>query len=94
MAASPALPQPSPPVALSNLEPDSDAWRAYAIIAGVTPDQLAGTEFLVDADGWLRATFRPMTAGAWPDPAGIVAAAEVVAAEPIDRPASGMHHHH
>jgi putative copper export protein/mono/diheme cytochrome c family protein len=94
MAASPALPQPSPPVALSNLEPDSDAWRAYAIIAGVTPDQLAGTEFLVDADGWLRATFRPMTAGAWPDPAGIVAAAEVVAAEPIARPASGMHHHH
>ncbi|MBV9784067.1 MAG: CopD family protein [Acidisphaera sp.] len=29
-------------------------WTAYAIVAGVAPDQLAGTVFLVDANGWLR----------------------------------------
>jgi putative copper export protein/mono/diheme cytochrome c family protein len=89
----PALPQNALSIAVSGLEPDSDAWHAYAIMAGVAPDQLAGTEFLIDADGWLRATFRPMTPGTWPDPAGVVAAAEVIAVKPIGRP-GGMHHHH
>lgn len=31
------------------------AWQAYALAAGVAPDALAGTEFLVDRGGWLRA---------------------------------------
>lgn len=32
-----------------------DAWRVYADIAGAAPDRLAGTQWLADRDGWLRA---------------------------------------
>ncbi|MDY0747740.1 c-type cytochrome [Paucibacter sp. R3-3] len=40
--------------------PDCAAgWRAYARIAGVPDVSLAGTQFLVDRDGWLRAVNRP-----------------------------------
>ena len=94
MESVPALPPTSLSIAVSNLEPDSDAWKAYAIMAGVAPDKLTGTEFLIDADGWLRATFRPMTPGTWPDPTAIVGAAEVIAAERIAGPGGSMHHHH
>jgi putative copper export protein len=31
-----------------------DAWTAFAIIAGVDEDRLAGTVLLIDANGWLR----------------------------------------
>ncbi|GMG90597.1 cytochrome c [Cupriavidus metallidurans] len=35
------------------------AWDAYARIAGIAPNRLAGTEFLADRDGWLRARSLP-----------------------------------
>jgi mono/diheme cytochrome c family protein len=35
------------------------AWQAYALVAGVPAQALAGTEFLVDRGGWLRARRRP-----------------------------------
>ncbi|NML16443.1 c-type cytochrome [Azohydromonas caseinilytica] len=35
------------------------AWQAYALVAGVQPQALAGTEFLLDRGGWLRARRRP-----------------------------------
>jgi|GEM_PF-1012108 len=34
-------------------------WSAYALVAGVAPSALAGTEFLLDRGGWLRARRRP-----------------------------------
>ena len=37
----------------------ADAWRAYASVAGVPESALAGTQFIVDRDGWLRALGRP-----------------------------------
>jgi mono/diheme cytochrome c family protein len=37
----------------------ADAWRAYARVAGVPETALAGTQFIVDRDGWLRALGRP-----------------------------------
>ncbi|HEY1385766.1 MAG TPA: CopD family protein, partial [Dongiaceae bacterium] len=65
---------PSDDVAIKTLpvRPGSDAWIAYAIVAGTTPDRLAGTAFLVDSNGWLRAIFRPDAAS---DPTAFVAAA-------------------
>jgi len=33
----------------------ADAWQAFALIAGVSPQALAGNQFLADRDGWLRA---------------------------------------
>ena len=34
---------------------DPDAWTAYAIVAGIEPEQLDGAIFVIDANGWLRA---------------------------------------
>ncbi|OWT72815.1 MULTISPECIES: c-type cytochrome [unclassified Achromobacter] len=44
---------------------DADAWQAYAFLAGVTPDNLAGAQFLVDRQGWLRARHAGGAEPAW-----------------------------
>ncbi|QEI04855.1 c-type cytochrome [Pigmentiphaga aceris] len=36
---------------------DPSAWTAYAQIAGLTPDTFAGTQILIDREGWLRARY-------------------------------------
>ncbi|NMG63354.1 c-type cytochrome [Azoarcus indigens] len=33
----------------------AEAWQAFALIAGLSPQALAGSQFLADRDGWLRA---------------------------------------
>lgn len=76
----------SPSVCVSR---ERDAWRAYAIAAGVAPDALAGTEFLVDAAGWLRTLWRPGEA----TPAAIAAAIQASVAHPVSKAAVGHHHH-
>jgi mono/diheme cytochrome c family protein len=43
---------------------DARAWRAYALVAGLAPDALAGVQFIVDRDGWLRA-LSPRGKSAW-----------------------------
>ena len=53
---------------------DPAVWNAYAILAGLSPDQLAGTRFLIDPDGWLRAIQRPGDATvSWTDPSALLA---------------------
>ncbi len=42
-----------------------DAWKAYALAAGVPPDGLSGAQFMVDRRGWLRARRLPGAAPAW-----------------------------
>jgi hypothetical protein len=42
------------------------AWDTYARIAGIDPARLAGTEFLADRGGWLRARALPGR-NAWGD---------------------------
>lgn len=44
---------------------DPAAWEAYALAAGVPPDNLAGAQFLLDRRGWLRARLLPHAAPAW-----------------------------
>ncbi|WP_447919031.1 c-type cytochrome [Achromobacter aegrifaciens] len=44
---------------------DDNAWDAYALAAGVPPDELAGAQFMVDRQGWLRARRLPGAAPAW-----------------------------
>ncbi|WP_341667952.1 c-type cytochrome [Alcaligenes sp. SDU_A2] len=46
----------------------SAAWHAYALIAGRHADQLAGTQFLVDRQGWLRSLAAPDAASGWSRP--------------------------
>ncbi len=48
------------PVAGADCVTDSSGIRdAYALLSGVAPDKLAGTQFLVDRSGWLRARSLP-----------------------------------
>lgn len=42
---------------------DADAWSAYAAVSGSDPGRFAGTQLLVDRDGWLRAYGPPGKAG-------------------------------
>ena len=68
---------------------DPATLAAYALVAGVAPDALAGTQFLVDPQGWLRAIWRPGDAApAFPDATGICSA-------PLDvAPGGSQAHHH
>jgi len=43
---------------------DAAAWAAYAQVSGASVDRFAGTQFLVDRDGWLRA-YGPPGKTAW-----------------------------
>jgi putative copper export protein/mono/diheme cytochrome c family protein len=69
----------------------SDAWSAFAVLAGMTPDALTGTEFLVDRDGWLRAMRRPDDRPRWSTPDMLLAALRQIANERIS--ADSGHHH-
>jgi len=87
----PPLPASDLAIRTIPLTPGSDAWMAYAIVAGVAPERLDGTEFLVDSGGWLRRVLKPEML---PDAAAFVAAARDAEAHPIATDASsGMHHH-
>ncbi|MFE1598943.1 copper resistance D family protein [Methylobacterium sp. ID0610] len=41
-----------------------DAWTAFALMAGLDPERLDGTRFLIDANGWLRSRLLPETSSA------------------------------
>ena len=43
------------------LAPDAGIAGAYAVVAGLTPDALQGSVFLIDAEGWLRQWLPPGT---------------------------------
>jgi mono/diheme cytochrome c family protein len=71
----------------------AEAWTAYAAVAGVAPEALAGTQFLVDRVGLLRLVLPPDKAAAWNTEAGLAAAMRDVAAHPLAAGAGGHHHH-
>jgi putative copper export protein/mono/diheme cytochrome c family protein len=71
----------------------AEPWTAYAAVAGVAPEALAGTQFLVDPAGLLRLVLPPDQAAAWATEAGFAAAMREVAAHPIAAGAGGHHHH-
>jgi putative copper export protein/mono/diheme cytochrome c family protein len=70
------------------------AWQAYAVLAGLLPDNLAGAEFLIDPNGWLRAVHRPNAAGGWHTGDSLIAAIRGIDAKPIQPPSGGQHEHH
>ncbi len=50
---------------------DESVAAAYGIVSGIAPAQLAGTQFLIDPEGWLRAARRP--GGGWDDAKSLAA---------------------
>jgi mono/diheme cytochrome c family protein len=71
--------------------------ESYGLVAGVAPDALAGTQFLVDPDGWLRAMQRPgeTVAAGWDDPAALLAEINQICRHPLAvSGGADVHHHH
>jgi hypothetical protein len=66
---------------------DPAAWSAYAIVSGVAPDALAGTQVLVDPQGWLRAR------GTVGEPSALIAEIAQIRANPIAAPVERGHLH-
>ena len=73
---------------------EPQVWTALAIIAGVSPDALGGTQLLVDQNAWLRARWRPGDAQDWNDPRVLSAVLRNIAAHPIVASSSVHAHHH
>ena len=71
----------------------AEAWGAYAAVAGVNPDALAGTEFLIDPAGWLRAAHGPTQGPDWNDPPVLSAAFRDLREQPISGALGGIHVH-
>ena len=67
------------------LEPAS--WTAFAILAGVAPEALAGSEFLADNNHWLRVLRRPGDTRALSDQL------RDIAAHPLPQDAGGTRGH-
>jgi len=52
----------SPGAARAGIDCSADApeaWRALALVSGTAPEALAGTQWIADRDGWLRARSQP-----------------------------------
>ncbi len=79
LAGAPAAEQPIPGLCVAD---DEALPRAYAIIAGVPQSELAGAQFLIDGDGWLRAVQRPGRPG-WNDPKALAAEIQQLATHPV-----------
>ena len=85
----PASPTPGACVAA-----DPTAWNAYAVLANLPPEALAGTAFLVDSYGWLRAINRADSPGGWHTTDELIAALNGIHSKPIQQPTEGQHEHH
>jgi hypothetical protein len=75
---------------------DRGMARAYAIVTGLPEDALAGTQMLIDQNGWLRGVWRPDerdTRRNWNNPYALQPEIDWIVAHPIAG-GSGGHHHH
>jgi hypothetical protein len=68
----------------------SEAWDAWALLAGVPPDRFSGYQVVVDGEGWLRAWLPPGASAARMREA--VRDARDHAIEAAGRPSTGHHH--
>lgn len=71
----------------------SDAWQAYAIIAGVPADELGGMEFLIDPKGWIRAMWRRGATPGWSSPDRFIAEVRRICAQPVSQEVGEVHVH-
>ncbi|MGP1615553.1 MAG: c-type cytochrome [Pollutimonas bauzanensis] len=53
------------PESIDCLASSAQAWQAYALVAGSASQDLAGAQFLVDRQGWLRSLWRPGDPSGW-----------------------------
>jgi putative copper export protein len=71
-----------------------DALPAFAILLGGTQSELAGAQFLIDPNGWLRGYWRPGEPGGWGTPELLLARAQTLAQRPLPLGADTQPHRH
>jgi putative copper export protein/mono/diheme cytochrome c family protein len=89
VAGQPPLPTPDGTLCTTD---DAAVARAYAVVTGAPLQALAGTQVLIDGNGWLRALQRPSAAPGWNDLKVLSAEVETIRAHPIA--AAGSSHAH
>ena len=72
---------------------DPTAWRAFAVLADLPAERLAGTLFLIDAEGWLRMVQRAGAEGGKQAPQDLLAAERYVQENPVKQANGGDHGH-
>ncbi len=82
--------QPAPATCVAR---DEMLPAAYGIVAGLPAADLAGTEFLIDGNGWLRALQHPAAQPGWNDPKLLAAEIGHLIANPIAAGAGASHAH-
>ncbi len=82
------------PVGSACVTVEQGTWDAFAVLLGMAPDALAGTQALADQNGWLRARWRPGDPGDWSDPRSLAAVIRDIATHPLAVAAGGGHAHH
>ena len=83
----------SRPDAAACLAP-GEVLKAFAILLGTTPEALAGSQFLIDPNGWLRARWRPGEPGGWGTSERLFARTEALAKHALPDRANGQAHRH
>jgi mono/diheme cytochrome c family protein len=73
---------------------DPAARSAFAALADLPLAEVAGSQFLVDPNGWLRAALRPDTAGGWHSRQDLAVAIRGIIAHPIEHASGASHEHH
>jgi hypothetical protein len=68
--------------------------EAFAILLGTTSDALAGSQILIDPNGWLRSVWHPGQPGGWETPARLAARVTALAEHPLPADAASGHIHH
>nr|WP_283949736.1 cytochrome c [Limobrevibacterium gyesilva] len=76
--------EPDPAACVANA---AETWAAFAIIAGVPQEGLAGAQFVADRNGWLRALWRPG------EPMTLAEVIRDIAAHPLPLSAGGVQGH-
>lgn len=71
-----------------------DAVPSLAILLGTTQAELAGTQLLIDANGWMRGNWRPGEPGGWGTPALLLARAQALADRPLPPDGDTQAHRH
>jgi putative copper export protein len=66
---------------------------ALAILLGTTPDSLAGTQLLIDSNGWLRARWKPGELGGWPTSERLSSRIRTLTEHPLPAVSTKAHHH-
>ena len=88
------VPGPPPSRAGACAASDPALPQALAVLTGTSVAALAGNQFLIDPDGWLRARWQPGQPNGWSSPAALLAAITAICATPIGSTGGSHAHHH